>query len=651
MRWLYGTLIVLAALIGIAAFYPDSAPLVRRQIQLLTGYSQRKTLLPDPSKRSRMITGVVTIVIAHPSFALEQNDIDNFRKRLRQIAVQHPDDAQIQFAHKMFETKEGFVRVVLDKGSAFIIWNWILWPSDFWPVYDGSPLKELHALRQRFPHDLGLHALLLHRKMSELVLRRDRTEKLFYKHLSPNWTPTAPKRWSNAEAAARMLTLAREGERLEPQNGFFTLMRAVALLEMKRDEEAVQALIEASSKPVWNSYDGWVIEAYYKAVRLSWLWHHSAKPESGHPLLQFSPWSFWEPPSQYVRMTRLFVGLAAAHEKRGEWQKGVAIRVALAQLIARMRYQQLDINTIENCAHLFRMVGLFPAERASPPLNQADSETQRLSAKILQECPQIDKASATRWGFFLSALRRHGFVREAEWFERELLANQQTLALTKRLHRRVVGEQWGWGWWKAIERWRASSLSWSLVGALCLWLAFLAVLGGILTAILQRLRLPDGVIMPLLFALAMLGVLSFVLSDVGTQIVQQIIANLRQAQLRSMGATHPLLKHRLITWLPDNPHALQIGLGVLIFTSMLMLMLLLVLLQQRRMANVMQRVQSALWVAATGLAVLYLTALLGYFRTQAHFIENQRGYLLGGRDYILRVTGKPLPIPTPPPSP
>jgi hypothetical protein len=62
---------------------------------------------------------------------------------------------------------------------------------------------------------------------------------------------------------------------------------------------------------------GWVIEAYYKAVRLSWLWHHSAKPESGHPLLQFSPWSFWEPPSQYVRMTRLFVGLAAAHEKRG----------------------------------------------------------------------------------------------------------------------------------------------------------------------------------------------------------------------------------------------------------------------------------------------------------------------------------------------
>jgi hypothetical protein len=37
---------------------------------------------------------------------------------------------------------------------------------------------------------------------------------------------------------------------------FFTLMRAVALLEMKRDEEAVQALIEASSKPVWNSYEG-----------------------------------------------------------------------------------------------------------------------------------------------------------------------------------------------------------------------------------------------------------------------------------------------------------------------------------------------------------------------------------------------------------
>jgi hypothetical protein len=342
MRWLYGVMIVLAALIGIAAFYPDSAPLVRRQIQLLTGYSQRKTLLPDPSRRGLVLRGAVLLVISHTPPAPEQQDFDDFRKRLRQLAAQHPDDAQIQFVHKMLETREGFVWIVLDKGSAFIIWNWILWPHEIWPVYDSSPLKELHALRQRFPNDLGLHALLLHRKMSELVLRRDRTEKIFHKkHLSPNRAPTAPKRWSNPDAAARMLTLAREGERLEPQNGFFTLMRAVALLEMKRDEEAVQALIEASRKPIWNSYESWLTEAYYKAVYLSQAWHRSVKPEMGYTFLQFSPWTFWEPPPQYVRMTRLFVGLAAAHEKRGEWHKGVAIRVALARLIARMRYQQL----------------------------------------------------------------------------------------------------------------------------------------------------------------------------------------------------------------------------------------------------------------------------------------------------------------------
>jgi hypothetical protein len=157
--------------------------------------------------------------------------------------------------------------------------------------------------------------------------------------------------------------------------------------------------------------------------------------------------------------------------------------------------------------------------------------------------------------------------------------------------------------------------------------------------------------MPLLFALAMLGVLSFVLSDVGTRIVVQIVDALRQAQHLPHGATSLSLKQKFVLWLPDNAYIIQIGLGVLIFVSLLMFMLVLVLLQQRRLVNVIQAVQKALWVAATGLAVLYLTALLGYFRTQAHFIENQRGYLLGGRDYILRVTGKPLPIPTPPPSP
>jgi len=664
MRWLYGILIVLIALIGIAAFYPSSAPLVRRQFQLLTGYSQRQTLLPNPSKSRLVLTGTAVMVITPPLPVPERKDLDNFRKHLHQLAAQYPDDAQIQFVHKVFNQIEKYVefRVFQSAISSVIIQNAIPskanivfvdihWPYDALPLTDASLLKELHALRQRFPNDSGLLALLLHGKMSDMVLRRDRTEKIFYKHLPPNWTPPAPKRWSNPEGAARLLSLAREGERLEPQNGFFTLMRAAALLEMGRDEEAVQALMEASRKPLWNGYEGWSSEAYYKAVHLSGIWHHPAKPELGPTLLQFSPWSFWEPLSAYVRMTRLFVGLAAAHEKRGEWQKGVAIRVALAHLIARMRYHQPDINTIENYAHLFRMVGLFPAERASPPLHQADSETQRLSAKLLRECPLIDEAGARRWGFFLSELRKHGFVREAEWFERELLANQQTLALTERLHRRVLGVDSGWEWERAIHRWRAASLSWSLVGALCLWLAFLAVLGGILTALLQRLRLPEGVIMPLLFAIAMLGVLSFALSDAGTRVVTQIITTLRQLRQQFLPVANPSFKQQLITWLSTNPYAIQIGLSVLIFVSLLVFMLLLVLLQQRRVANVMQSVQSALWVAATGLVVLYLATLLGYFRTQAHFIEAHYGYLLGGRGYIMRVMGEPVPLPLSPPLP
>jgi hypothetical protein len=169
MRWLYSILIVLIALIGIAAFYPGSAALVRRQLQLLTGYSLRQTLLPRPPKSTLVPSGAVVMVITPPLPVPEQQDFDEFRKRLHQLAAQYPDDAQIQFVHNLFNSKEiqrSFnIRVIQGAISSLIVCFVasklysvsvaIPWLDDVLPMQDASLLKALQVLRKRFPNDGG----------------------------------------------------------------------------------------------------------------------------------------------------------------------------------------------------------------------------------------------------------------------------------------------------------------------------------------------------------------------------------------------------------------------------------------------------------------------------------------------------------------
>lgn len=640
MRWLYGAAGLLVLMVGIAWFHPDSAPLVRWQVQRLMRFSQRKHLAI--SQQPMYILLPIT-----EFYNQQREERRRFLLACEQLASQYPDDAQI------------------------LAFRWIAshnadYPIDWWLSMDYVPLDEvklteLHTLQsERFPRETGLLALLIHGELRRLSLQRTPVEQMFaqLQTYGSSWVDE-PRR----EAAARVLARAYAGERLDPQNSFFTLMRAAALLELGRDREATQALFEAARKPLWNDYRSWLVEAHYKVLTLSHLARQSPMPEMGYAELYQSVSNYDWLPLRYWRIARLFVGLAAGHEKRGAWREGLAIRLALAHLIAQMRYQNRSIRFIEGSCGLFRLTGLFPAEQIPPPANQLDPATQRLAAQILRECPTTEPLTAVRWGFFLSELEKRGFQREAAWFLKELRANQQTLAIVQRFNEQLFGVPLNW--WRFYQWWNSFSHRWAIIGALCLWLACLMALGGLLAGILQRWRVPEAVLLSLVFALGTLGVLSFILSDAGTRLVGETLASLRPdfATVHSWSSSGTVTiryqiflgshtgtsrMQQVINWLTNNPHVLQIAIGVILFLLLTAVVLFFVLLQHRRTSGTVPQLRAALWAGCALFLLTYLLALGNYFRTQSRFIEIQRGCLLGGRAYIQSITGKAIPTPQEP---
>lgn len=57
-----------------------------------------------------------------------------------------------------------------------------------------------------------------------------------------------------AQEMRKTLALCRQGEKLEPQNAYFTWMRMYFLMQNWQDDEAMKALQEAAAKSYWNNH-------------------------------------------------------------------------------------------------------------------------------------------------------------------------------------------------------------------------------------------------------------------------------------------------------------------------------------------------------------------------------------------------------------
>jgi hypothetical protein len=137
------------------------------------------------------------------------------------------------------------------------------------PDRSAAVLARLDALARRFPTDPSIRAhQLRYLALSAVWLRRLGPSRAAGQPL-PSATGPASRRPS-PEAVARFEAAAAEGQRLEPGNAFFELMRAAAAFIEEQDDRALGDLHAAAAKPYWNDYTAEEVQVQWRLLQAAY---------------------------------------------------------------------------------------------------------------------------------------------------------------------------------------------------------------------------------------------------------------------------------------------------------------------------------------------------------------------------------------------
>lgn len=300
------------------------------------------------------------------------------QSRLEQVARQHPNDYEVQLA----------------------------WALNRLPFE--ARVQNLYALLERFPDRPSLCAhVLRHSTLSEVNIRRKEETLAFGAAPAPPPLPPPPP-----EVLAGFDRVAARGEKLDPDNAFFPMMRAVGYFAGKRDHEAVQSLLRASRKP---RYDDYTHEEALSAIRLYTLAY-------GHqPVIiqvSLSTVVLFPHYASMRSLARMSQYMAMQLDRAGKAQQAAEIRLALMRCGSLMRAQSRS--TIGS------LVGIaISAIGGSLPRNTPAQPTRVLSREEAAQRVKNQRAE------FLQYLRRVGKRQEAMWVEHEFRAMDETRRLLR----------------------------------------------------------------------------------------------------------------------------------------------------------------------------------------------------------------------------
>ena len=223
------------------------------------------------------------------------------RDRYQAVAARHPDDFGVQYAAAVTDDSHD------------------------------ETLAGLHALAPRFPDHPALYANLLRYEMlGKVHLERPEENLLRGLPLSHEY------RMGHYNAPADLAAFdadAAVGERLDPDNAYFPLMRAVGLFAGFRDDEGMAAFRRASTKPSWREYCTDEVEA-------RWRLHEEAFGDPGALGRVNIAASVLLPHFQQLRaLARLILVKAAQQEAAGHREQGLQLREALRRCGDLMRAQ------------------------------------------------------------------------------------------------------------------------------------------------------------------------------------------------------------------------------------------------------------------------------------------------------------------------
>jgi hypothetical protein len=232
-------------------------------------------------------------------------------------AAKHPGDFQMQFVAVLASPEEA--------------------------MPDGTPnnrgrAERLWELRTRFPNEPAIHAAVI-RYLTGSGVRtgRDAEQDLLLPPAvrSANADRARQARSTPAPAISDAVgwytDVAKEGEKLDPQNGFFPMMQAVTFFATNQDAEGLAALNRAAEKNRWNDYtseEAWAGDKLTQAVHGE---TGTIAKTSRHAGILFPHLA------QYRATARVATALAVRRELAGDLDAGWAIRRNVARCGALMR--------------------------------------------------------------------------------------------------------------------------------------------------------------------------------------------------------------------------------------------------------------------------------------------------------------------------
>jgi hypothetical protein len=189
-------------------------------------------------------------------------------------------------------------------------------------------LSQLAAVALRFPNDAAVRAHQL-RLMTQTAIWLRRPEEHW---LGGQPAPKEDRKLvpPSSLALEEFDRIAAEGQRLEPENGYFDAMRAAGAFAARRDAEALGYLHEAAWKPKWDDHAVEGTRAQWRLLRQAYGDGGSLQRHLSATALQLLHFST-------LRSTaRVALWHAAQREKAGDAVGGRAIRNDIMRLGARI---------------------------------------------------------------------------------------------------------------------------------------------------------------------------------------------------------------------------------------------------------------------------------------------------------------------------
>ena len=200
---------------------------------------------------------------------------------------------------------------------------------------------------------------------------------------------------------------AAQGERLDPDNAFFPMMRAIGLFDAKRDAEGIAAVLRAGGKTRFEYYTREELDATGTLYRYAYGSNSALMRRSLYGTLSM-------PHLGLLRaVARLTAYKAEQEEQAGRTQEGLALRHAMMQCGVRIREQGDLIGTLVGTSVVSIQMN---RPGCAPVVVPASGRTASQGADAYRDR-------------YLSYLHKIGAEDEARWFAQVYAANRPLRSL------------------------------------------------------------------------------------------------------------------------------------------------------------------------------------------------------------------------------